>query len=399
MTGKAVIVQGGGPNRVMNACMVAITRRLAQSGFEVYGAKQGLLGVARNDFFNLHMAPDFKLERVARTPGAALGSSRKKLTEAEIGSVLKQFETMGVKQLFVIGGIDSAATAKNVYEAARARHISLIVYHIPATVDNDLNADHCLGYGSAAKFVAEAAMGTNMDNIALPGVYLMVVMGRYSGWLTAASALGRTYADDGPHLIYLPEREFKSEQFVEDVRKVVRRLGRAHVAVAEGIWTKAEGVDKSLLEVAAGQARASLEQDAFGNTAVFSGTGLLADYLVELIKRELRTGRVRADTLGYPQRSYPGTVSQTDLEEALMSGEMAARYALQGNHDSGSVVLVRIADSTRYKTETRIVPLDEVANKRAFPEKFIARKGTNVTDGFFRYALPLVGQLPEMERL
>ena len=90
--------------------------------------------------------------------------------------------------------------------------------HAPKTVDNDLvENDHTPGFGSAARFVASAFAGIDLDNEALTGVYVGVIMGRHAGFLTAASALARRYPSSGPHLIYLPERVFEIEKFLADV--------------------------------------------------------------------------------------------------------------------------------------------------------------------------------------
>ena len=125
-------------------------------------------------------------------------------------------------------------------QQAQAAGYPLRCIHIPKTIDNDLvGNDHTPGFPSAARFVAQAFAGANLDNAALPGVYLAAVMGRHAGFLTAASALGKKFPDDGPHLIYLPERTFVLEKFLADVKAVYERYGRCVIAVSEGIHDEA----------------------------------------------------------------------------------------------------------------------------------------------------------------
>ena len=173
--------------------------------------------------------------------------------------------------------------------------------------------DHTPGFGSSAKGVAMAFMGDNLDNRALPGVKINVIMGRHAGFLTAASALARVYEDDGPHLIYLPERPFSMTRFVKDVKRVVAERGRCVVAVSEGIADRKGTpiVSKSISEV-----------DSHGNVQL-SGTGALGDILAAELKAKTKITRVRADTFGYLQRSYPGVYSEVDAREARAVGKNA----------------------------------------------------------------------------
>ena len=179
----------------------------------------------------------------------------------------------------------------------------------------------CPGYPSAARFVAQAFAGANLDNQALKGVYCAVVMGRHAGFLTAASALARKYPDDGPHLIYLPERTFVVDKFLADVKETFERHGRCIIAVSEGIHDeKGEAIITRLM--------GKTEKDAHGNVQL-SGTGALADLLCEEVKAKLGIKRVRGDTFGYLQRSFVGCVCEVDQREAREVGEKAVQYALR----------------------------------------------------------------------
>jgi 6-phosphofructokinase 1 len=237
--------------------------------------------------------------------------------------------------------------------------------------------------------VAQAFAGANLDNAALPGVYLAVVMGRHAGFLTAASALGKKFPEDGPHLIYLPERTFVIERFLADVKATHERYGRCVVAVSEGVH---DASGRPIITQLAKQ----VEHDAHGNVQL-SGSGALADLLCEEIKAKVGLKRVRGDTLGYLQRSFVGCVSDVDAREAREVGEKAVQYAMWGER-SGSVTIKRVGF---YSAEYELVPLDAVAGKtRVMDDAFIADSGTDVTDAFRLYLRPLLGSgMPEAYRL
>jgi len=215
-------------------------------------------------------------------------------------------------------------------------------------------------------------------------------MGRHAGFLTAASVLGRKRDDDGPHLVYVPERPVPMFKFLCDVDSVLRKLGRCVVAVSEGICDT-DGVTwaKKLAEQA--------EVDAHGNVQL-SGTGALADFLSGQVKSYLKVKRVRADTFGYLQRSYPGIQSPVDVDEARRCGREAVKLAME--QDNGSVAIRRTGNGKDYAAELFRTELKNVAEKtKSMPDEFINAEGNGITDAFIEYALPLTGELPETEYL
>jgi len=230
----------------------------------------------------------------------------------------------------------------------------------------------------------------------LRGVKINVVMGRHAGWLTAASVLGRRNKTDGPHLVYLPETVFDPEQFLADVAAVHEKYGRCVVAVSEGIH---DASGKPFLQVYAEQSGSALagDTDSHGNVQL-SGTGALGDALANLVKGHLGDIRVRADTFGYLQRSFPADASPIDRVEARMVGGAAVAAAIGGEYQSGSIALRR-KEGEVYECETFVTPLDTVAkHTKDMPENFLA--GTNgVTDAFLEYALPLIGEFEAMADL
>ncbi len=390
---KILVAQGGGPTAVINQSLVGVVleaRRFGGQVAQVYGARHGVRGIVGEDFVDLGSETAHHLEQIAATPSSALGSTRDKPDLKYCQEIFKVLQAHGIGHFFYIGGNDSSDTVRIVSEQAQAVNYALRCIHIPKTIDNDLvGNDHTPGFPSAARFVAQAFAGANLDNAALPGVYLGVVMGRHAGFLTAAAALGRTYPDDGPHLVYLPERDFSIEAFLADVKAVHERLGRCVIAVSEGIHDAAGTPILAKLT-------AELERDAHGNVQL-SGTGALADLLCEEIKAKLAIKRVRGDTFGYLQRSFLGCVSEVDQREAREVGEMAVQHALAGDRD-GSIAIRRCAD---YAVEYALVPLESVAGKtRTMDDAFIAASGADVTEAFRAYLRPLLGAgLPQAHRL
>jgi 6-phosphofructokinase 1 len=390
MQGNVLIAQGGGPTAVINqsvAGVVSQARRFPQVR-RIYGAIHGVRGIIEEEFYDLTTITTRNLEAMARTPSSGLCSTRDKPDEAYCAEIFKVLKAHDVKYFFYVGGNDSADTCHIISQEAKKSGDAIRVCHIPKTIDNDLMVtDHCPGYGSAAKFVAQAFAGVNLDNRAIPGVYIGVVMGRHAGFLTAAAALGRVYRDDGPHLIYVPEVSFSRTEFVGDVLDTVEKYGRCVVAVSEGIH------DESGTPIAAKFTGG--EMDAHGNLQL-SGTGALGDLLASFLKQSTDIKRVRADTLGYLQRSFLGCVSEVDQLEAREVGEKAAQFCIDHDRD-GSVAIRRIGN---YAVDYTFADLKDVARvTKTMPREYMNPAGNDVTQAFVDYALPLIGALPEVMRI
>jgi len=390
LTGKAVIAMGGGPPAGINESLVGAVLQARQYPHitQFYGAFRGVQGLVEEELVNLSEATRHNLEMVACTPGAGIRSTRDKPDDAYCRRIFEVCKAHEIRYFFYIGGKDSAETCRIVNRFAQEEGYELRVMHIPKTIDNDLRiTDHCPGYGSAAKFVAQAFAGANLDNRSLPGVYIGVVMGRHAGFLTAASVFARKYPDDGPHLIYVPELPFDHDEFIASVDAVYSKHGRCVIAVSEGIRDReAAPVVVSLLQ--------RVERDAHGNIQL-SGTTSLGDALMDLIKSQLKIKRVRSDTFGYLQRSFLGCVSDVDAHEAREVGERAVQIAAWHRVD-GSINIERFGD---YSVRYNVSPLEEVAKEtKSMPSSFI--EGANdVTEEFKNYARPLLGNLPIYERI
>jgi 6-phosphofructokinase 1 len=386
---NAVVGQSGGPTGVINASLAGVIESACKYGEikNLYGAIHAVEGIVNEQFIDLKKLSIDELQGIAGCSSSALGSSRVKPDEEYCHKIFEVFKKRNVRYFFYIGGNDSANTAHIINMMAADVGYEMRAFHIPKTIDNDLLVtDHCPGYGTAAKFVACALMGDDLDNRALPGIKVDCIMGRHAGFLAAASALARQRDDDGPHLIYFPEKPVSLDKILADVEVVYKKLGRCVIAVSEGIldldgkiWTE------KILNVE--------EKDAHNNIQL-SGTGALADFLAAQIRVKLKVKRVRADTFGYLQRSLVGFQSEVDVDEARRCGRDAVKFAMK--EQSGSVAIKRIANGENYAIEIFSTELRNVAEKsRSMPDEFISAQGNDVTQAFIDYALPLVGPLPK----
>ena len=414
VSGNAVIGQSGGPTAVINQSLAGVIEGLraglAASGQvkRIFGMRHGVRGLVKpstEGLLDLSGIDKARLEAVARTPSAALGSTRDKPDEAYCERILDGCRRNDIRYFFYIGGNDSADTCRIVSEKASAAGYELRCFHVPKTIDNDLlENDHTPGFPSAARYVTLALMGDALDNASLGGIKINVIMGRNAGFLAAASSLARGQAANGadpadrpsPHLIYLPEVPFSTDAFLADAEAVYAKLGRCQVAVSEGIR------DAGGAEIGPKLMRGVGEVDAHGNVQL-SGSGALGDGLADLVKTGLtpkggKAPRVRADTFGYIQRCWPHP-SPVDTAEARAVGRYAAELAARGDA-SASVVIVRTSnDPDAYASACARADLSAVARRaRHLPAEFIA--GSNdVSAAFHAYCRPLVGELPKLERL
>ncbi len=392
LEGKVLVAQGGGPTPVINQSVVgvALEARKFSQVTSVYGALHGVRGIIDENFIDLGLETTSNLEAVGGTPSSGLLSTRDKPDIEYCQRMFKVMQAHDIRYFFYVGGNDSSDTVRIVGEQAKAANYDLSAIHIPKTIDNDLEEnDHCPGFGSAARFVAQAFAGVNLDNRALQGVYIGVVMGRHAGFLTAASALAQKYPDEGPHLIYMPERAFQMDKFLGDVDRVYKKYGFCTIAVSEGI-SDPDGTAMivKLLGVE--------ERDSHGNVQL-SGTGALGDLLSNEIRKGLGIKRVRSDTFGYLQRSFMNIQSDRDAREAREVGEKAVQYAMSGNA-TGSVVIRRpVLD---YAVDYELVDIVNVAGKtKHMPANFINADGNGVTHDFMHYCRPLLGSnFPESHR-
>jgi 6-phosphofructokinase 1 len=394
--GNAVVGQSGGPTAVINQSLVGVVEGLLRVSQiqKILGCRHGVRGIVGEDYIPLQKLPADRLKRIAGTPSAALGSTRDKPDAEYCGRIFESFKKQKVRYFFYIGGNDSSDTCRIINDLAQESKYELRCFHVPKTIDNDLmENDHTPGFPSAARFVAQAFMGDNLDNRALPGVKINVIMGRHAGFLTAASMLGRRSEEDGPHLVYVPEVTFDLDRFLADVQSVYKKYNRCLIAVSEGIHDQEKKPIAVKLAELSGK---PVERDSHGNVQL-SGSGVLGDYLADLIKQKLGIKRVRSDTFGYLQRSFAGCTSPIDAREARQVGRKAAQFLAAGHHD-GSVAIRRLGDAP-YRAGYERIDLSAVAARtRVLPAEYILGNN-NIHDSYRDYLAPLVGNLPIIETL
>jgi 6-phosphofructokinase 1 len=383
-------MQSGGATNVLNTSLVGVVDEAARSGAfgKIYGAYRGLEGLLDGRVSDLTDVSSSIWKGVARTPGAVLGSTRRKMAPDDLPGILEMLARHGIGYWFLIGGNDSALTGHTLsVEAARAGY-DLAVVNIPKTIDNDLVlTDHCPGYGSAARFVVLATMGSGRDaeamGLASP-ITIIEVMGRDAGWLAASSGLARRDERDAPHLICVPETPVREDWFVARIEDAYARYGFAVAVVSEN----ARGPDGVL----GGQSEPWFVDD-FGHP-YYDGP---ARYLAGLVSRRLGV-RARYEKPGTIQRSFIPTTSTSDIREAEMAGRAAVRASLDGHRDV--MVTLERGDGPRYTCSTGLASLEQVGGKvRKLPQQYMDADAGFVTPEFIRYLRPLVGRLPRFARL
>lgn len=366
--------QSGGPTAVINSSLygvIAEAFKHEEIG-GVYGSIHGVEGLIDDCLVDLRKEDLEQIELLKQTPGAALGSTRKKLpavSDPLFGKIIETIKKRNIGYLLVNGGNDTMDTCYRLHSFFQSEAMDVSVIGIPKTIDNDLvMTDHCPGYASAARHVMNFVKMAVVDGAAYPKgkVVLVEIMGRNAGWLTASSDLLKE--DERPDLIYLPESDFSLEGFLNDVKRVYEKKGYAVVALSEGLDLPRKNAGGT---------------DSFGHSSL-EGVSI---HLAEEIKGRLGIG-VRTMELSLPQRADPILASKTDIEEAIVLGKEAVKALLKG--ESGKMVALRRLSSDPYRTEFFLAPVEEVANKEKFFPKEWILSSERMADAFRDYLRPLV---------
>ena len=376
LKGNMLIAHGGGPTPVINSSLLGAVREAKLHGEieTIYGARFGAEGILAGDLIDLGKFADEDLALLAKTPASALGSCRRKLTDADYPAVLECFKKFNIRYFFYNGGNDSMDTCNKIYNLSVETGYELRVIGIPKTIDNDLDVtDHCPGFGSAAKYAAVSALELAQDASALPiHVVVMEMMGRNAGWIPAASAL---YADLMPceHLVYLPEVAFDKEKFLAAVKEKWAKGRGLLVTISEGIHY-ADGSPVADSGVV----------DGFGHKVPGGAAQALSDMIMQ------ETGlKSRSEKPGLLGRVSVGLMSEIDQKEAEEAGACAVRSAVEGK--TGFMVGF---ETTRnpYSSKTILIPLEKVANaEKKFPLEWIGEDGASIKPEFKSYCEPLLG--------
>ena len=386
-TKNVIVAQSGGPTVAINASLSGVVRQAMESDLydTVYGSVNGILGILNEEYINLSTLANEDasfLHRLETTPAMFLGSCRHKLPhylddDSSYVYIFNQFEKLNIGAFFYIGGNDSMDTVLKLSEYAKTIGSDIRIIGVPKTVDNDLcMTDHTPGFGSAAKYIASSILEIAHDTFiyAVKSVTIVEVMGRDAGWLTAASALARNEYNAAPHLIYLPEVPFHTEEFLLDVKRLLFEQNNVIVAVSEGI----RDADGNYISAS------NTSVDNFGHQQL-SGAGKTLEHLV----KEKLGVKVRSIEVNVLQRCAAHLASQTDLEESVMLGRKAVMLSEEGITAS-MVVLNRTSDAP-YTVDYSYAEIKNIANEaKSVPREWINDAGNDVTDEMITYLLPLI---------
>jgi len=385
MKKNALYAQSGGVTAVINATAGALileARKNKNIG-KVFAAKNGILGVLREELIDTSKESLSAIESLSYRPGGVFGSCRFKLKDLEISEkeyrrLIEVFKAHNISYFFYNGGNDSADTAFKVSQIGKKLNYPIQCIAIPKTVDNDLVlTDCCPGFGSAAKYIATSTMEASLDVQSMSEtstkVFILEVMGRHAGWMAASSALARTSIEDAPHIILLPEITFNQKDFLTLVKQVVAKHGYCVVVVSEGV-KNSKG--KFLAE--------SNRTDAFGHSQL----GGIAPFISELINNKLKMKNHWA-VADYLQRSARHIASKVDLEQAQAVGSFAIKYAMAGMN--GVMPIIVRHKGSKYKWSIEAAPLSKIANlEKKLPKNFISKNGMNITQKAIDYLMPLI---------
>ena len=387
MKDNCIVAQSGGPTVAINASLAGVIDGVKKSNkfTRVYGAIHGIQGVLDNNFIDLSLMALSKFPLVNTlelSPAMYLGSCRYKLPDFEVDSkpyeiIFDRFEEYQVAAFYYIGGNDSMDTVDKLSKYAKKIGSDVKIVGIPKTIDNDLcHTDHTPGFGSAAKYVASTMLEIAHDTYIyqIPSVVIVEIMGRDAGWLTAASCLARNDYSPAPHLIYLPEVDFDEDQFIEDIKNVLKTSRCVIVAVSEGIHDKDGNYISATSAVA----------DKFGH-AQLSGTGKALESLV----KDRMDIKVRSIELNVLQRCAAHISSRSRFRYSFALGQAAVKYAAEGMTAVMSTIKRVSNDPYQWIIEPENVSL--IANQaKTIPLEWITPEKNDVTPEMEAYLRPLI---------
>ena len=389
LKGNAVVGQSGGPTAAINATLSGVIKgalAAKEQGIinELYGMRNGIEGFLEERMVNLTdvFSGGKDLDVLEQTPAAALGSCRKKMKPAErdpatYERLFEIFKKYDIRYFFYIGGNDSMDTVLKLSRYAAEHEYEMRVIGVPKTIDNDLaHTDHTPGFGSAAKYIATTMkeLLRDVSVYTMNAVTIVEIMGRDAGWLTASAALTKISGGVSPDLIYLPERAFDPEKFIESLKEKMRSHPAILVAVSEGIRYE----DGSYVG-ASGNAH-----DAFGHVRL-SGAAKVLEWLV---KDKLEC-KVRSIEINLPQRAAGHLLSLTDINESVMIGRHAVEAAVEGK--TGVMISVVRDYSKDYAISISEADISKIANEvKKVPDAYINASGDGVTVECIKYLAPLI---------
>ncbi|MBC7814076.1 MAG: diphosphate--fructose-6-phosphate 1-phosphotransferase [Burkholderiales bacterium] len=393
--GILVVGQSGGPTTVMNASLAAViqaAQEQPQAITKIYGLVHGIEGALNEAFIDLTNISRDELKQLETTPGAVLGSTRYKLTDAEFERVLDVFQKYGVRYFVYIGGNGSMWVCNHLGELAEQRGYDLRVAGVPKTVDNDLvGTDFSPGYPSAARFMALVTRDAGRDLEAMAtfdDVVILESMGRNTGWLAAASALLKQNKDEAPHLVYVPEIPFDEDSFIGDVSGVHQRLGYCFVVVAEGLRDE-NGNFIGLSDA---------HKDSLGRPILHLSNGVGA-YLAGRVRERLglQTRCLRPGLIG---RSLSECTTRFDRLAAHTAGTYAVIDLMRGHNQIMVALRHEFSVENIHSIGQAVLPLSDIhSHEKRLSHEYMNDAGNMTTQAFSDYALPLIGEVPPLVRL
>ena len=390
MNGRnAFYAQSGGVTAVINVTAAAVIETVRDMGGKLgkidklLAGRNGIIGALEEDLIDTSLESAADIAALRHTPGGAFGSCRYKLKgldqhRAQYERLIEVFKAHGIGYFFYNGGNDSMDTAWKVSQIGAQLGYPITCVGIPKTVDNDLPiTDTCPGFGSVAKYVATSIREAAFDVASMAKtstkIFVMEVMGRHAGWITAACGLAAEREGDAPHILLFPEVAFDEARFLARVQETVARWGYCVIGVSEGLLD-AEG---KLMAEAGGT-------DAFGH-AQLGGVG----QLIALRIKERLGLKYHWALADYLQRSARHIASKTDVEQAYAVGKAAVELALAGRN-AVMPTIVRTGDAP-YRWEIGVADLKDIANvEKKMPPEFITADGFHITDACRRYLAPLI---------
>jgi 6-phosphofructokinase 1 len=386
MPRNAFYAQSGGVTAVINASAAGVietARKHRRHIGKVYAGRNGIIGALTEDLIDTSREPAANIRALVHTPGGAFGSARYKLKGVEKGGheyerLIEVFRAHDIGYFFYNGGNDSADTCLKVSQISAKMGYPIVAVHVPKTVDNDLPiTDTCPGLGSVAKYVATSMReaGLDVESMARTStkVFILEVMGRHAGWITAATGLAQAKAAEAPHVLLFPEVAFDEQAFLGRVEDMVRRYGYCAVGASEGIQDQ-DG--KFLSETGL--------KDAFGHSQL----GGVAPMLANLVQSRLKLKQHWA-VADYLQRAARHIASKTDLEQSYAVGKAAVEFAAKGM--SGVMPTIVRVSSRPYRWKIGVAKLTDVANvEKKMPRDFITADGFHITAKCRNYLQPLI---------
>lgn len=382
MEENILIVHGGAPTPVMNASLYGVVKEALTHPqiSHIYAAVGGSGVIGREQFLDLKDVDEDTLERLPDVPASAIGTSRDALSEVDYRRIADVIEKYRIHYVFMNGGNGSMDTCGKIYRACQEKKLEVMVVGIPKTIDNDLAVtDHAPGFGSAARYIAGTVNEVCQDVRALP-IHVCVVeaMGRNAGWIAAASALAKDASGIGPDLIYVPERPFDEDEFLEDAQRLYREKGGVVVVASEGLHGRdGKPIVKPVFTV---------------GRAVYYGD--VSAHLANLVIQKLGI-KARGEKPGVCGRASYMFQSRVDREEAILAGREAVKAALAG--ETGIMIGFQRISTNPYRILPIHIPIEEVMMvENRLPERYLNVRGNGVTEAFKEWCRPLIGEaLPQ----